>query len=173
MTQPSFVPIAEADQVRPSLRLEPPRMWVADRPAELRFPVRSGGLNRGTPGPDQGYALRLARRAEGQLHLVAGESAEDVIVGIALLAARRSALFGRAPTVFDIQTALALWGFLDEQPADELVAARRRVFSGVAHDYSAQRALVDLVPEDVIRLRAEDIAASGQWRTPAVGEPAS
>lgn len=162
MTQPSYVPIAEADQVRPSLRLEPPRVWVPDRPAELRFPVRPGGRNRGAPGPDQGYALRLARRVERSLVLEPGESAHDVVVGVALLAARRAALLGRAPTIFDVQAAVALWGFLDAEPSEPLVAQRRRAFSGVAHDYPAQRALVDSVPEEVIRRGAHEVSP-GEW----------
>lgn len=166
MTQPSFVPIGESDQVRPSLRLEPPRHWVPGRPAELRFPVRPGGRHLGTPGPDQGYALRLARRFEDRLQLVAGESAEDALVGCALLAARRSALFGRAPTVFDLETAFALWGYLDRDAPDELVSLRRLVFSAAAHDDETQRNLADRVPEQALRLRADEVAAkvaAGEW----------
>ena len=161
MTQPSFVPIAEADQVRPALRLQDPRPWVADRPAELRFPVRPGGRSRGAPGPDQGYALRLARRFSDRLRLRTGESEEDVIVGTALLASRRAALFGRAPTIHDVETALALWGFLDDRPPAGLVDARHLAFSSAAHDYHVQRALADRVPEDVIRLPATDVTARG------------
>lgn len=157
MTQPSFVPIAEADQVRPALRLEPPKVWVQDRPAELRFPVRPGGPHLGTPGPDQGYALRLAHHVADRLVLSEGEGREDVVIGVALLASRRSALFGRAPTVYDVDTALALWGFCDEHPSDALVDRRRRAFAGVAHNYPAQRDLVDSVPEDVIRKRADEV----------------
>jgi len=162
MTQPSYVPIAEADQVRPSLRLEPPRVWVPDRPAELRLPVRPGGPRRGTPGPDQGYALRLARRVERSLVLQPGEAVHDVVVGVALLAARRAALFGRAPTIFDIQAVVALWGFLEAEPSEALVEERRAAFSGVGHDYPAQRALIDRVPEEVLRRRANEIAP-GEW----------
>jgi hypothetical protein len=159
MTQPSFVPITGADQVRPALRLEDPRPWVADRPAELRFPARPGGRSRGTPGPDQGYALRLARRFAGRLELGAGETEEDAVVGTALVASRRSALFGRAPTVHDVQTGLALWGLLDPDPPAGLVDVRRLAFSAAAHDYQVQRALVDRVPEWAIRLSAADVAA--------------
>ena len=159
MTQPSFVPISEADQVRPALRLEEPRRWVPSRPAELRYPVRTGGRNRGHPGPDQGYALRLARRFADRLRLVPGESEEDVLVGGALIAARRSALFGRAPTVHDVEAAWALWGFLDDEPLQGILEARRLAFSSVAHDYPVQRALVDRVPDDVIRLPATEMAA--------------
>lgn len=166
MTQPSFVPIAEADQVRPALRLETPRRWVPDRPADLRFPARPGGPHLGTPGPDQGFALHLARRFEERLQLQAGESVEDAIVGCALLACRRSALFGRAPTVYDLETAFALWGFLQTDAPEQLVQVRRLAFSAAAHDYVTQRSLVDRVPETAIRMRADDAAAAiaaGEW----------
>jgi hypothetical protein len=167
MTQPSFVPIAEADQVRPALRLETPRPWVPNRPADLRFPARPGGPHLGTPGPDQGFALRLARRFEDRLRLHPGESAEDVLVGSALLASRRSALFGRAPTIHDLEAALSLWGYLTSDAPEEMVDVRRMAFSGAAHDYATQRALVDRVPEPAIRMQAGEVAATvaaGEWR---------
>jgi hypothetical protein len=174
VTQPSFVPISEADQVRPALRLEVPRQWVQDRPAELRFPVRPGGRRLGSPGPDQGFALRLARRFEGRLLLADGESAEDVVVGVALLASRRAALFGRAPTIHDVETALSLWGYLDRQPPEGLLDGRRTAFSGAAHDYAVQRDLVDRVSDAAIRLRADEVVAkvaAGEWAA-LVGGPA-
>ncbi len=158
MTQPSFVPISEADQVRPALRLEDARPWVQGRPAELRFPVRPGGRGRGSPGPDQGYALRLAHRFADRLRLRPGESKEDAIVGSALLASRRAALLGRAPTVHDVEVALTLWGFLDDDPPQRLLAARRPAFSSAARDYHVQRALADRVPEEILRLPARDVA---------------
>jgi hypothetical protein len=168
VTQPSFVPIAEVDQVRPALRLETPRAWVQDRPAELRFPVRSAGRHFGTPGPDQGYALRVAKRFEERLRLRGDESAEDVVVGAALLASRRAALFGRAPAVHDVETALSIFGFLDDDVPEGLAGVRREAFSGAAHDYDVQRDLVDLVPEEALRLRADEVrteVASGRWET--------
>jgi hypothetical protein len=61
--------------------------------------------------------------------------------------------------------ALSLWGYLDDAPA-ELVASRRTVFSSAAHDYAAQRALVDRVPERALRLGPDEVAArvaSGEW----------
>ena len=172
MTQPSFVPIAEPDQVRPALRLEPPQPWTANRPAEQRYPATAGGRGRGSPGPDQGYALRLARRFEDRLRLADGESAEDAVVGAALVASRRSALLGRAPTISDVEAALLVWGYLGQAP-DELVAARRRAFAGVTHDYPVQRALADRVPEAVLRQPLAELTArvaAGQWRE-LVGEP--
>jgi hypothetical protein len=171
MTQPSFVPITEADQVRPARRLQVPGPWHADRPAELIGPQPPFGRGRGTPGPDQGYALRLARRFEERLVLTEGEHAADVLVGAALLAATRSALFGRAPTIYDLRVAFELFGFLGPAPPP-LVEMRRRRFSGAAEHYPAQRALVDGVPMDTLRLDPDEVAARrGQWAQ-LLGPPA-
>jgi hypothetical protein len=151
MTQPTFVPIADADQVRSARHLHVPDSWTTDRPAELHIPTAHKGPNVGTPGPDAGFALRLAGRYEDELRLGDGETVHDSLVGCALIAARRSALVGRAPCIYDVQVALALWGFLVDAPA-ELQAARRAAFSSVSHDYVAQRALVDAIPEETLRL---------------------
>lgn len=167
MTQPSFVPITEADQVRPALRLHVPGAWAPDRPAELHIPTRPGRSRMGTPGPDQGFALRLAHRFTGDLQLADGESAEDVVVGCALLASRRAGLFGRAPSVHDVRAALVLWGYLDQAAPGELVAARRETFLGAAHDYDVQRRLVDGVPDATFRLAPDQVTArvaAGGWR---------
>ncbi|MHB1583830.1 MAG: hypothetical protein ACYCU7_14590 [Acidimicrobiales bacterium] len=167
MTQPAFVPIAEPDQVRPALRLETPRRWVAGRPAEVAVPRRPGGPMDGTPGPDQGYALMLARRATPRLALADGEQAADVELGVALLAARRAGSFGRAPSAPDVRAILALWGFVADQPPEGLVDERRRAFQGVSHDYTLQRALVGRVPEESLHLSPEQVegrVAAGDWR---------
>jgi hypothetical protein len=166
MTQPSFVPIAEADQVRPARRLHVPEAWSPRRPAEIRVPIRPGGAGTGTPGPDQGFALRLARRFAGRLRLAEGEAAEDVMVGCSLLGARRAGMLGRAPSVHDLTVAFSLWGFLGDAPA-ELVAARRRAFRSASHDYDVQRELVDRVPEALLRLTPAEVSArvpEGDWQ---------
>jgi hypothetical protein len=155
MTQPTFVPISEADQVRPARHLHVPGAWTASRPAELGGPVALSGRSVGTPGPDAGFALRLARRFEHDLKLGEGETEHDVLLGVALIAARRAALFGRAPCIYDVQFALTLWGFLGDVPAD-LGATRRAAFSSVSHDYVAQRALVDGIDEETLRRKPAD-----------------
>jgi hypothetical protein len=168
MTQPTFVPIAEADQVRPARHLHVPGPWTASRPAEATGPVARRGRTMGTPGPDSGFALRLAKRFEDELQLDEGESAHDVILGVALVAAKRAALFGRAPCVYDVRFALHLWGFLrdgehapgaPETPEDRRTT-RKAAFSGVSHDYVAQRALVDSVTEEAL-LRDPDEKPGG------------
>jgi hypothetical protein len=164
MTQPSFVPIAEADQVRPARRLSLPTAWTPTRPAELRTPAHPGGRNLGRPGPDQGFALSLANRMVSQLHLAPGESAHDAALGCALLASRRAGLYGRAPSIYDVRLAFTIWGFLDNAPAD-LIEERRQAFSAVSHDYVVQRELVDRVPEATLALTPEEAAERmGEWK---------
>jgi hypothetical protein len=160
MTQPTFVPIAEADQVRPARHLHVPGPWTTSRPAELVGPTMRRGAGIGTPGPDSGFALRLAQRFEDELKLGEGESAHDVLLGVALVGSKRAALFGRAPCIHDVRFALNLWCFLDEVPAD-VQAARRAAFSSLSHDYVAQRALVDAVPEETLRLSPDEVRARG------------
>jgi hypothetical protein len=166
MTQPTFVPISEADQVRPARHLHVPGAWTTARPAELTSPTAYRGRRVGTPGPDAGFALRLVRRFEHQLMLGEGESEHDVMVGCALIAARRAALFGRAPCIYDVQFALALWGFL-VAPGD-LVPARRAAFASVSHDYVTQRALVDAIPEPALRLSPAEAQGAATTTAPAV-----
>jgi hypothetical protein len=166
MTQPSFVPVAEADQVRAARHLQVPGHWVAERPAELAIPRLQSGRGVGRPGPDQGFALLLGHRFEDKLRLTPGESVEDAVVGCALVASRRAGLFGRAPCVYDLTVAFSLWGFLQDVPA-ELVAERVRLFRSAAHDYVVQLEIADRVEEETLALSPEQVAdwlAAGGWR---------
>ena len=158
MTQPTFVPIAEADQVRPAMHLDVPAIWVPDRPAELVGPTMRTGANIGTPGTDSGFALRLVQRFHDELKLGEGESAHDVLLGVGLVASKRAALFGRGPSIYDVKLALNLWGFLGDVTAD-VQASLRALFSSISHDYVAQRALVDSVPEEVLRQSPDQVRA--------------
>jgi hypothetical protein len=92
----------------------------------------------------------LASRHEHDLRLGDGEVAHDAVLGVALIASKRAALFGRAPCVYDIEFALGLWGFLDDITAEQQ-DLRRRAFSSVSHDYVAQRALVDQTADETLR----------------------
>ena len=165
MTQPSFVPIVEADQVRPAYRLQVPSIWTQSRPSELRGASQPTGFQFGNPGPDQGFALKLARRFEDRLGLAEGESVEDAIAGCTAVAMRRCARFGRAPSVYDVSFAFTLWGFLGGAP-DDLIAARIPLFRSAAHHYKAQRAIADSVTPEALRLTPEAVAERlDQWRT--------
>ena len=157
MTQPSFVPVVEADQVRRAYQLEVPSIWTSSRPSELRGTRAPAGAFLGTPGPDQGFALKLARRFEDRLVLTPGEHAEDALVGCTAVAMRRAASYGRAPVIHDLTLAFTLFGFLSGAPAD-LVAAREPLFRSASHHYQAQRTIADCVPEATLRLTPEQVA---------------
>jgi len=164
MTQPNFVPIVEADQVRPTYRLRVPGIWTQSRPSELRGTTPPSGPMFGTTGPDQGFALKLARQFEDRLEVAEGESVEDVIAGCTAVAMRRAARFGRAPIVHDLTFAFTLWGFLGGA-SDDLVEARGLLFRSAAHHYSAQRAIADAVAPEGFRLTPEQVAGrQAGWR---------
>ena len=165
MTQPSFVPVVEADQVRRAYQLEVPSIWTASRPSELRGTRQPSGSMLGSAGPDQGFALKLARRFEDRLMLGVGERSEDAIWGCTAVGMRRAAVFGRAPVIHDLTLAFCLWGFLAGAPAD-LVDARGPLFRASSHHYLAQRTIAGCVPESTLRLTPEQVAGRlADWRT--------
>jgi hypothetical protein len=166
MTQPSYVPIVEADQVRAAYRLRTPGGWRQRRVAELLSPDLPRGREMGTPGPDQGYAMLLADDLfASRVEVTDGVSVEDALAGSVAVASARAALFGRAPVARDVELALTLFGFLGDAPAD-LVAWRTPRFQAVAHHYHEQRQIADAVPEATLRLAPDGIRARlGDWRT--------
>lgn len=123
----------------------------------------------GSPGPDQGYVLGLARRFSGRLTLVDGEHEADAIAGCVPIALKRASLYGRAPLIHDLTAAFTVWGFLDEPPAAALVAVRTPLFAEVGHHhhYAEQRRLVDAVPDAVLRQPHPAITArhEADWRS--------
>jgi hypothetical protein len=129
--------------------LPPARPWYAQRPGDLPHRQPSGP-KLGTPAPDPGYALVLARRFDERLRLTAGENAEDVIAGCVAVALRRCSMLGRAPCIYDVELAFGVWGFLDDAPL-ELVTFRKKLFEGARHQYWNQREIVDRVREDALR----------------------
>lgn len=160
MTQPKFAPIAQEDEVRPAYRLEPPAPWRASRPAEIRpasSPTIRGG---GVPGPDQGYALRLAERFEGALVLEPGEHAEDVLAAAVAIGLRRAASFGRAPVSDDIELPLVLFGYLAPASPDE-VERRRPLVAGASHDYVRLRSIVESIPKATLRSTLAGVRSAG------------
>lgn len=144
-----------------------PESWVAERPGDLdgRQPL---GAGLGWPGPDQGYALKLAARLRPELVLTAGEHGADVIAGCVGIAMRRAALYGRAPIIHDVRMAFTMWGYLDSAAPAELVERRRALFATVgepAH-YAERRAIADSIPEATLRMTPAEVAAASprDWR---------
>lgn len=168
MGAPEHVPVNPNARVR--RYSSPPRRptpWKADRPGELSGPQPEGALL-GTPGPDQGYALKLAKLLSGEVKLVDGESEADVLAAGAAIGMKRSGLFNRAPILADVRAGLVPWGYFDADAPNELVQRRREMFEEVhhAHHYIAMREVVDAVPADLLRQSLDDIevAYAEDWK---------
>jgi hypothetical protein len=170
MAAPEHVPVDRNQPVR--AYESPPRRpdsWLSERPGEVVHTGQPRGDQLGHQGPDQGYALRLARQFAGKLTLTSGEHEKDALAGAVAVALKRASLFGRAPVIHDLTVALTVWGFLDDEPAKELVELRKGLFEEVwhPHHYGELRRLVDLVPASTLRLVPAYLAEKHRtdWRS--------
>lgn len=165
MAAPEQVPSNLGSQPRRGLPLPPARPWRADRPADLG-PAQPTGRSLGNPGPDQGYALTLARRFESRLVLAEHEHEADAVAGCLPVGLKRASLFGRAPVIHDLTVAFTIWGFLGNAPA-ELVELRHPLFEAASHHYEDQRTIVDSVPEATLRLVHQAVQSRfpSDWRS--------
>ncbi len=167
MAQPEYVPVTDRDRVRVSERLPTAEGWLPDRVAEVRQRgAQPTGPGFGVPGPDQGYALKLADHMRDRVMVAPGELVDDAIAGCLGVALRRAALFGRAPVIHDLELAFGLWGFLAGAPP-ELVAFRRPLFAGAAHHHDDAGAIAERVGDETLRMTPADVAArlgAGGWR---------
>src|SRR5262245_52419573 len=123
-----------------------PDPWSPDKPGMVRG-LQPVGARLGAHGPDQGYALTIARRLLPELELQSGERESDAVQGCLGIALRRASLFGRAPVVHDLRIAFTIWGFFDADPPTDLVAVRTPLFEGVGstnHHYAEGRRIADL-----------------------------
>jgi len=167
---PEHVPTKPGQQVR--TYGSPPRRadsWRAERPADFADDQRQPqGDLLGSPGPDQGYALKLARLLEPELQLTSGEHARDALAGIVAIGLKRASLLGRAPVIHDLRIAATLWGYLDAAADPALVRLRRELFEEVGHfhHYMELRQIVDLVPAEVLRQTPAQVGEryAADWR---------
>lgn len=167
VSQPQNVPtkpVATQHYASPPRR---DRTWNADRPGDVFVDGQPHGELLGSQGPDQGFAIKLARSFEDQLELTSKEHANDVIAGCVAVALKRASAFGRAPTVHDVRCAFSIFGYLE--PADpDLVELRHKLFEEVAHPnhYAERRAIVDAVPTAFLRQpHATILVEAADWRS--------
>lgn len=170
MAAPKFTPVDPTDAPRSyeSPDYVPPA-WMPDRPSEI-IGFQPGGDRLGSPGPDQGFALKIAKSLRPRLHLQPGENEDDVVRGCLGVGLRRASMFSRAPVVHDLMIAFTVWGFLDEAPPQELIDLRMPLFEGlrhVGHHYTESRVIVDHVPADTLRMTPAQVDAKfpGEWKT--------
>jgi hypothetical protein len=147
----------QLQNLAPGVVIPPAKSWRAERPGDLAAGQPSGTLL-GRPGPNVGYAFKLVNRWRDRFRLAPLEHYEDAAAVVAEIAMKRAALFGRAPVATDVEVAMDLLGYADDLPSD--VAERRmRLVHGAGHDYYTRRAIVDRIPDDVLRLAPTQLAA--------------
>lgn len=161
-TQPFAArPLADAPRQAPNLApgvsLPPAIRSVENRPgiAEARRHTRSA--MGGDPGPNAGFALTLATRDSASWLLSPFEHRPDAIAVVGELAIRRAKRFHRAPSVKDVEFAVELLGY--RAPLSAAFEWRPMVTAGAAHHYQHRRFVVDCIPEDLLGLDIEDLAA--------------
>lgn len=128
MGQQPNVELTETDKPRISLEPGPSTRWRAEKPG---IPYGPDQVSRGGPfgitGPDPGWAWRVVNAAnlpDDDPRL------RDVVVGLVMA---RAAALGRGAVGEDVEAALALCGF-GEEDNPELVKRRHRWLEAVAHD---------------------------------------
>jgi len=167
VSQPQNVPtnaVSSQHYVSPPRR---DRVWSADRPGDVFADGQPQGSLVGSQGPDQGFALKLARHFDDKLVLTANEHRDDVVAGCVAVALKRASAFGRAPTVHDLRCAFEIFGFLRNADG-ELVAIREKLFEEVAHPhhYAERRAIVDAVPTEFLhRPHVQILDEADDWRS--------
>ena len=170
MAAPEHVPTKPAQTVR--AYASPPRRpesWSVDRPGDFADTDRQpAGARLGSQGPDQGYALKLARILEPELTLVDGEHARDALAGIVAIGLKRASLLGRAPVIHDLRIGATLFGYLDPAADPALVRLRKELFEEVGHfhHYAELRHIADMVEPDVLRQTPDQVSSRYQadWR---------
>jgi hypothetical protein len=153
----------QAPNLAPGVSYPPARGWRADRPGDLEAGQPQGDLL-GRPGPNIGYALALAERARDRLALEPFESSDDALAVVSELAMKRAASFGRAPVMTDIDVAATLLGYKGEVDP-EFAKWRARAVHGAHHEYGVRRAIVDAVPDAVLRMPPQVAPLVVEFRT--------
>lgn len=170
MAAPKFSPVDPTDAPRYyESPAHVPDSWTPDRPGEIAG-FQPHGERLGAPGPDQGFAIKIANSLRPKLHLQPGENDEDVVRGCLGVALRRASMFSRAPVVHDLTIAFTVWGFFADAPPQELVDLRMPLFEGlrhVGHHYTESRVVVDHVPADTLRKTPAQVEAAfpSEWRS--------
>ncbi len=166
MAAPEYVPTSTSTAKHYS---SPPQRHreTTPRPGET-FGNEPHGAAFGSQGPDQGFVLTLTSVFDTKIALAEGEHRSDVDAGCIPVALKRASLFHRAPVVHDLRIAYTLFGYLDADAPDELVAWRRPVFAEVHHSfhYFERRAIADQVDAAVLTQTPDEVATRyrADWR---------
>ena len=160
MAQQPNIELRSSDRPRSEGNPDPERRWVPDRPGEFTGSGVPWGGAFGTPGPDAGFALKLA--AGRDLILAENEHRADANTAVAAVAAARASLARRGPTKVDLDAAIVILGYDTESAFG---ADRAAAIAGSAHHPQRIRRLLAGIPIDVIEYNADGLrerAASGE-----------
>ncbi len=153
MTQPSFVSVSRMNSPPCSVPIPPARIG---RQVELPREWPTGRA--GSPGPDQGYAMRLVRLYANRIVDDGGVARGDLLRICAATALKRASRFGRGPMMNDAAFAFHLWGFDDIPLSDEYRGARQALLTGVSHDERLLRDVVDRIDGEMLSARLDEVA---------------
>ena len=142
MTQPTFSPIPAAGTVRATMPTGTPEIARSPKPGLLRSIAAPSGVGVGTQAPGEGFAMTIADRECAKLDFEHEHDRHDVVVGVALVAAKRASLIGRGPQLGDVRVVMDHFGLESGVAVSHSTSA---VFAGLAHSYVAQRRFVDAV----------------------------
>ncbi|MDA8197164.1 MAG: hypothetical protein M0019_08195 [Actinomycetota bacterium] len=160
MTQPQYVPVKNGSSLRKFDSLALPKSWKLNRPAELSVNKHSAveqGKNLGTPGPDSGFAMKLARVALEGVADSSGLSAADIKAAVVAVTIARASLFSRAPVMNDVRFAIASLGIGNDGLNDHEVEVRNHLVRGISHDYMKARDLVGRFGVETLKLNFDKV----------------
>jgi len=152
MAQQPNIELRDSDHPRPEAGPNPERRWTPDRPGDFAGTGVPWGGAFGTPGPDAGYAIKLA--AGRELILADQEHRTDANLAVAAVAAARASIASRGPTKVDVDAAIVILGYDSES---DFGAVRAAAIAGAAHHPQRIRRLVAGIPMDVIEDNAGDL----------------
>jgi hypothetical protein len=152
MAQQPNIELRSSDLPRPEAGPNPERRWKPDRPGDIAGTGVPWGGAFGTPGPDAGYALKLA--AGRELILAEHEHRADANAAVAAVAAARASLAARGPTKVDIDAAIVILGYDTET---DFGAIRAAAIAGSVHHPQRIREVVAGIPIDVIEDNADEL----------------
>ena len=160
MAQQPNIELRSSDRPRSEGKTDPERRWIPDRPGDFTGSGVPWGGAFGMPGPDAGYALKLA--AGRDLILAENEHRADANVAVAAVAAARASFSRRGPTKIDLDAAIVILGYDAE---NDFGAERAAAIAGSAHHPQRIRSLVAGIPVDVMEDNVDglrDRAAAGE-----------
>lgn len=141
----------------PGVSVPPARRTMRERPGVAAARQYERSALGGDHTPNAGFAFTLAQRASAGWTLSPLEHRADAVAVVGECAIRRARKFHRAPSKNDVEFAAELFGY--QRSLGDAFEWRPAVTAGASHHYQHRRFVVDCIPEALLMLHAEDLAA--------------